>query len=261
MSPESETQTSTKTDSAQDNAEVILKGENHASREDHDEEIVLMRDGIDVLVLEGSEKDPEWGITEGWFQQAMAGMFYVMGPLYLSKDLLVEFAKFQDTDVFFTRESNAEILRNAPRLIRWFSAFLYFIMLPSSVIAGLVWEPVMGTVLLFASFAVPVLTIRIYNSKFSPGEKNRDRVMAGKIMKAVETNDSVLAIVGDDHADGVREALPEELDVEYHPSKSERLTVSRFWDFTVRGFQMFSLLFFLYLVILWAVVNFVLPLI
>jgi len=41
--------------------------------------------------------------------------------------------------------------------------------------------------------------------------------------------------------------------------KSEGLTVNGIWDFTVRGFQMFSLLFFLYLTILWTVVNFVLP--
>lgn len=259
MAARSEPHVSSDKDSTQDNAEVILKGENHASRADYEEEVELMQEGIDALVLEGSEEDPEWGLTEGWFQQALGGMFYVMKPLYLSKETLVEFAKFQDADVFFTRDSDAEVLRNAPRLIRWFSAFLYFIMLPSSVISGLIWGPVSGAGLLFASFAFPVLTIRIYNSKYSPGKKNRDRIMAGKIMEALETNDSVLAIVGHDHADGVSEVLPEELDVDYHPTKSGGLTISGIWDFTVRGFQMFSLLFFLYLVILWTVVNFVLP--
>lgn len=246
-------------ESNQNKAEVVLKGENHASRRDHKEELELMRKGIDALVLEGSEKTPDWSLTEGWFQQAMTGMFYVMGPLYLSKEALVEFARFQDADVFFTRESDAEVLRNSPRLVRWFSAFLYFIMLPSSVLVGLVGGSVQGASLLFASFGIPVLTIRIYNSRLNPGENNRDRQMAEIIQDALETNDSVLVVIGGRHVDGVKAALPGQLDIDYYPTKLGGLTVSGIWDFTVRGFQMLSLLFFLYLGILWIVVNFVLP--
>ena len=259
MSAKSEALNSSKREAEQDQNQVILKAENHASREDHEEELELMREGIEALVLEGSEKNPEWGITEGWFQQAIGGMFYVMGPLYISKEILAEFARFQDTDLYFTRESDAEVLRNAPRLVRWFSAFLYFIMLPSSVVVGLIWGPVQGASFLLASFGVPVLTIRIYNTRFNRGEKNRDELMAKNIQEALETNNSVMAIVGYAHADGVMDALPDDLDVDYHPTKSEGLTASGIWDFTVRGFQMFSLLFFLYLAILWTVVNFVLP--
>lgn len=260
MSAKSEALNPSKRESEQEQKQVVLKAENHASREDHEEELELMREEIDALILEGNEKDSEWGITEGWFQQAMAGMFYVMGPLYLSKEIIVEIARSQAADVFFTRESDAEVLRNAPRLVRWFSAFLYFIMLPGSVVAGLIWSPVQGAFLLFASFAIPVLTIRVYNTNFSQGEKNRDRLMAGTIMEALESSDSALAIVGADHADGVKAELPNDLDVDFHPPKSGGVTVSSIWDFTVRGFQMFSLLFFLYLAILWAVVNLVLPL-
>ena len=260
MSAKSEALNFSKRHSKQEQKQVVLKAENHASREDREEELELMREGIDALVLEGNENAAEWGITESWFQQAVAGMFYVMGPLYLSKEIIVEMARLQGAERFFTRESDAEVLRNAPRLVRWFSAFLYFIMLPSSVIVGLSQGTVAGATLLFASFAIPVLLIRIYNSDFAQGEKNRNRRMAGKIQEALETNDLVLAIVGADHADGVRDALPEYLDVDYHPTKSGGLTVSGIWDLMVRGFQMFSLLFFLYLAILWAVVNFVLPL-
>ena len=132
-------------------------------------------------------------------------------------------------------------------------------MLPSSVGVGLIWGPVQGASLLLASFGIPVLTIRIYNTRFNRGERNRDELMAKKIQEALETNDSVLAIVGHAHADGVMDALPDDLDVDHHPTQSEGLTASGIWDFTVRGFQMFSLLFFLYLAILWTVVNFVLP--
>lgn len=259
MSAESEARHHGKRESKQYLKQVVLKAENHASREDHEEELELMREGIEALVLEGSEKDPEWGITEGWFQQAIGGMFYVMGPLYISKEILVEFARLQDAEIYFTRQSDAEVLRNAPRLVRWFSAFLYFIMLPSSVGVGLVWGPVQGASLLLSSFGIPVLTIRIYNTWFNRRRKNRDELMAEKIQEALETNDSVLAIVGHAHADGVKNALRDDLDVDYHPTNSGGLTVSGLWDFTVRGFQMFSLLFFLYLAFLWTVVNFVLP--
>jgi hypothetical protein len=259
MSAKTEALSSGKREAKKDQKQVILKAENHASREDHEEELELMQEGIEALVLEGGENNPEWGITEGWFQQAIGGMFYVMGPLYISKESLVEFARFQDADLYFTRESDAEVLRNAPRLVRWLSAFLYFIMLPSSVGVGLIWGPVQGASLLLASFGIPVLTIRIYNTRFNRGERNRDELMAKKIQEALETNDSVLAIVGHAHADGVMDALPDDLDVDHHPTQSEGLTASGIWDFTVRGFQMFSLLFFLYLAILWIVVNFVLP--
>ena len=239
--------------------DVLLKAENHASRGDHEEELELMREGIDALVLEGSEKDPEWRITEGWFSNAMAGMFYIMGPLYLSKEIIVEIARFQNADVFFTRESDAEVLRNAPLVVRWFSAFLYYVMLPGSVVAGLIWSFFHGAFLLFASFVVPVMLIRFYNMKFSRGERNRDRLMAKKIQEASENNELVLAIVGANHADDVEDALPEDLDVEYHHTKSGKVTVSAIWDFIVRGFQMFSLLFFLYFVFFWVIVNLALP--
>jgi len=132
-------------------------------------------------------------------------------------------------------------------------------MLPSSVGVGLIWGPIQGASFLLVSFGIPVLTIRFYNTRFNRGKKNRDELMAQKIQKALEMNDSVLAIVGHAHADGVKDALPDDLDVDHHPTKSEGLTVNGIWDFTVRGFQMFSLLFFLYLTILWTVVNFVLP--
>lgn len=66
-----------------------------------------MKEGIDALVLEGTESTGDCGVTEGWFQQAIAGMFYILSPLYVSKEILVDFAKLQGADVYFTRESDA----------------------------------------------------------------------------------------------------------------------------------------------------------
>jgi hypothetical protein len=240
-------------------SEVILKGEYHSSQGDHLEELDLMQEGIDALVLEGNEGDAEYRATEGWFQQALAGMFYVLSPLYISKEILVRFAEYQDATVYFTRASDAEVLRNAPKLVRLFSAVLYFLLLPGSIIAGLLLGYLWGAGILFFSFALPVLFIRIYNSRFNTDERNRDRIMAQKIEEATDAHDTVLAVVGGAHADGVRDALPDNLDVEYHPPKKDGITTEGIWRNVRNGFQVFSLLFTLYLTILWGVLNLALP--
>jgi len=85
--------------------------------------------------------------------------------------------------------------------------------------------------------------------------------MAQKIEKATEAHQTVLAIVGDAHANGVIDALPEDLDVEYLPTKKSGLTTKELWRNVRNGFQVFSLLFTLYLVILWGVLNILLPVI
>ncbi|MFD1646014.1 hypothetical protein [Haloarchaeobius litoreus] len=240
---------------------VVLKGEFHSSQADHLEELDLMQEGIDALVLEGNEGDAEYRATEGWFQQAVAGMFYVLSPLYISKEILVRFAEYQNATVYFTRESDAEVLRNAPRLVRLFSAVLYFLLLPGSIIAGLLLGYLLGAGILFFSFALPVLFIRIYNSRFNITDRNRDRIMAQKIEEATDAHDTVLAVVGGAHADGVLDALPDNLDIEYHPPKKDGITTEGIWRNVRNGFQVFSLLLTLYLAILWSVLNLVLPVI
>jgi hypothetical protein len=242
-------------------SDVILKGEFHSSQGDHLEELDLMQEGIDALVLEGNKTDAEYRATEGWFQQAIAGMFYVLSPLYISKEILVRFAEYQDATVYFTRESDAEVLRNAPRLVRLFSAVLYFLLLPGSVISGLLLGYLWGAGILFFSFALPVLFIRIYNSRFNTAERNRDQIMAQKIEEAMDAHDTVLAVVGGAHADGVVDSLPSNLDVEYHPPKKDGITTEGIWRNVRNGFQVFSLLFTLYLTILWGVLNLALPVI
>lgn len=242
-------------------SDVILKGESHSSQADHLEELDLIQEGIDALVIEGNEGDAEYRATEGWFQQAIAGMFYVLSPFYISKEILVRFAEYQQAAVYFTRESDAEVLRNAPRLVRLFSAVLYFLLLPGSIIAGILKGYLWGTGILFISFVLPVLFIRVYNSRFNTAEQNRDRIIAQKIEEATDSHETVLAIVGGAHANGVIDALPDDLDVEYHTPVKSGITTKGLWRNVRNGFQVFSLLFTLYLVILWGVLNIVLPVI
>jgi hypothetical protein len=71
----------------------------------------------------------------------------------------------------------------------------------------------------------------------------------------------VLTIVGGAHADGVQDALPNDLVVEYHPPTKDGITTEGIWRNIRNGFQVFSLLFTLYLAILWGVLNLALPVI
>lgn len=246
-------------DSSTESESVVhLKGEIHSSRGDHDKERELMKEGIDALVLEGTENTGDYGVTEGWFQQAVAGMFYILSPLYVSKDILVDFAELQGADVYFTRESDAEVLRNAPFTMRVISASLYFLLLPSSVIVGLITgDYLAGAGFLAVSFSVPVLLLRWYNMEFRSGNQNRDEIMAQRIADAAEENDTVLAVVGAGHADGIIDALPKTLNVTYHPTEYGRASKEHLKEILIPLFQMFSLLLTLYLAILWIIVTLV----
>lgn len=237
--------------------EIHVKGEIHSSRGDHEEERKLMKAGVDALIMEGRESEGEYKMTESWFYQAKTGMFYIMSPLYVSKEIFVDFAKFQGADVYFTRESDAEVLRNAPFLVRAISAALYYLLLPISVAVGIATgDYFAGAGFLAISFAIPVLLLRWYNMKFRSKEKNRDQVMAGRITEAAEGNDSILTVVGDGHSHGVLDALPDEFDVTYHPPKYSRVSKEHLKDIAVPMFQMFSLLFTLYVMIMWIAMMF-----
>jgi hypothetical protein len=232
--------------------EIHIKGEMHSSRADHEEERELMKAGVDALVMEGQEGPGEYSVLEGWFYQAKTAMFYILSPLYMSKELFLDVAALQDADVYFTRESDAEVLRNAPVGVRALAAALYYLLVPASIVTGVATgNYVTGATVLALGFFVPVLLLRLYNMYVRGKGKNRDQLMAETITKAAAGNESVLAIVGASHADGVREALSDELDVTYHPPVYGRVSRGHLRDIAVPMFQMFSLLLTLYVVVLW----------
>lgn len=232
---------------------VHLKAELHSSRGDHQHELELFEQA-DALVLEGPEHDGEFRATEGWFEQALSGLFYILTPVYTSKQELVNLAELTDTPTYYTRDSDAEVLRNAPLALRGFSAGVYFLLLPFSILVGLVTNDyVAGASLLAFSFACPVLLLRWYNMRRSDSEHNRDEIMAERIAKAADQHQTVLAIVGSGHADGVSDALANEIETMVHPTEYGRASREHLTDIAVPLFQSFSLLFTLYLVLLWAI--------
>ena len=215
-----------------------------------------MREGVDALVVEGEEGQGDYRLSEVWFEQALSGMFYLLEPIYLSKDILLDLAKLQDAEIYYTRESDAAVLRNAPVSVRVISMTLYFLLLMSSVVVGLVTQDYLtGAAFLAASFFLPVLLIRYYNTSYNSGQKNRDRIMAETIQEAAQKHGTTLATVGAHHAEGIRDQLPSELDVEFHPPAYGRFSREHLAEILAPLFKTFSLLFTLYLVILWFSVN------
>lgn len=230
--------------------DVILKGEIHSSTGDLAEEEELMQEGIDALVLEQPAEDSDYRITEGWFQNALRGLFYVLSPVYVSKATLERLAQLQNADIHYTREEDAEILRNAPLSLRAFSALLFYILLPSSVLVGISTKShVFGSVFLLLSFFIPVFLLRVYNTNYNAGDRNRDRTMAKKIEKAAKVNNLVLAIVGRKHADGVKNHLSNDIDVRYVDPKYGQLSKNHLREVASPFFQMLCILFGLYVII------------
>lgn len=235
---------------------VHLKAEIHTSRGDHEEERELLRDGVDALVLEGQETEGDYRISEVWFEQALSGMFYLLSPVYLSKKLLVDLAMLQEAEIYYTRESDADILRNAPISVRVISMSLYFLLLLGSVTVGLLTGNYLrGAMVLAASFFLPVFLIRYYNSSFNSTDGNRDRIMADKITEAAQKHETVLAIVGAHHSEGICNHISEELKVKFHPPSYGRASRDHLSEILLPLFKTFSLLLTLYLAIMWFSVN------
>lgn len=194
---------------------VTLKKELHSSSGDLEEERELLKEGYEVLILEGSQSDPEYGLLPGWFTLAFELMFSTIGRVQQSKSILVDFAEVSDIDLKFTRESEAEILNNAPVLVRFISGSLFYLLFGISLLYGaLTGDYFRGALLLLFAAGLPLAIIRFYNMYARRGDENRDRIIANHIIDASESHESILVIVGAAHGDGVLQRLPDEFEIE-----------------------------------------------
>lgn len=55
--------------------DVVVKGELHSSMGDLEEDKELVKQGFDILVLEGQETESNYGWTDGWFQISLVAFF------------------------------------------------------------------------------------------------------------------------------------------------------------------------------------------
>lgn len=194
--------------------EVIIKGEIHTSRGDFEEERDLLVEGVDALVIEGQREQAEFGWLHGWFGVAMFIFEYLFARfLYTDHQTLVDIAEGQGAGVKFTRESNADILRNSHSLVVALAFALFYLLILLSVIFGLVMESqIYGAASLLGSGLAPLLLLRIHETVKT--DNNRDEKIADTIAEAANPDDRVVAVMGRQHAKNVPEYLPEDIDSE-----------------------------------------------
>lgn len=238
-------------------SEVILKGEIHSSKGDLDEEREIVKGGVDILILE--QEDPEmksaYGWFDGWFQWSVIIFFWFFESVYRSKMVLEDLADFQNADIKYTRETNAEMLDKASLWAKGLGASLFYIALLVAVGLGAASGPtisildIYGAGLLFLAVGLPPLIIRIHNMRSSTG--NRDQIIADKIARAAEDDARVVAIVGGAHLPGIRDALPDSLDPTVHRPVYGMCTGRHVKEIVPPLFKTALVLFSFYLLTVW----------
>lgn len=239
--------------------EVILKGELHSSNGDLAEEREIVKEGVDVLILE--QEDPEmvsnYGMLDGWFQLSVVLFFWFLETVYLSKTVLEDLADFQGADIQYTRETNSEMLDNASPWAKVLGAVLFYLFLLAGVGLGAASGPdismmdLYGAALLFLSVGLPPLVIRIHNMRHSSG--NRDQIIADKITTAAEGEKRVVAIVGAAHLPGIEAALPDDVDPTVHRPVYGMCSIQSVKEVLPPFFKTGLVLFSFYLLTIWAV--------
>ena len=237
-------------------ADVVLKGELHTSSADLDEAKELLLDGVDVLVLEGSESPlTSFDLSEGWFALSIAFLFWVLDSVYVSNSVLVDLANAQGTEVVYTRETDTAIADNVSFPVKAVAAAIFYLLLPASIWSGfLTGSQLFGAYLLFLGLVMPVGIVRAFDGRGR--DTNRDQYIANEIMGAIDRGDCVLAIVGAAHVSGVRDRLPDDdVRLEVRPPIYGVWSRAHLREIALPMFKAGLLLFSVYLLAVWIVVQ------
>lgn len=235
---------------------VLLKGELHSSDADLREEKALLGEDVDVLVLEGSPAGATNGSRGGWFAVSVALLAWILESLYHPVDPLVDLAAAYDVEVVYTRADDLAPFENAPPATKAVSAGLFYTLVPASLWVGFVTESdLVGSLLLFLGLVLPVLVVRIHETNRPDARRNRDQLIAESIAGAGDPGDLVLAIVGDDHLEGVERRLPATCDVEVLPPAHDVLSVEHLRGVGLPTLKAGFVVFSLYVLCAWVVVR------
>jgi hypothetical protein len=228
-------------------AEVIVKGEYHSSRGDHVHEREILTEGVDRLVLEGSEKEAKYGLFQQWYAFAMLLTDYLFFRIfYTDSSVLEDIAEAQNAEVIKTRESDAAILENTHIVVRIFAAVLFLVLFFGASLFGIAGVHLYGVSLLILSAMLPPLILRIHESTRS--SKSRNELMAGKISDAAQEGSRVVAVVGESHTDDVCDHLPEPIDPKREGPVYPWYTWRHFRDIAYPTFVFVSVLWVFYTV-------------
>lgn len=235
---------------------VILKGELHSSDADFREEKALLDEDVDVLVLEGSGSPAGHRRLDGWFSVSIALLTWILESLYHPMEPLVDLAAVQDVDVVYTRLDDAAPLANAPTTMKAISAGMFYTLVPASLWIGFAAESnLAGSLLLFLGLVLPVLVVRIYETNRPDAPMNRDQLIAETIEAAGEAGDVVLAVVGAGHLHEVERRLPATCDVSVRPPVYDVWSLRHVKSIGLPTLKAGFVLFSLYVLCVWIVVQ------
>lgn len=235
---------------------LILKGELHSSSADLAEEKAIVKAGVDALVLETRADTGSTRVGSEWLVLPIVMLSWILESSYMSKDVLVELTEVQDGDVYYTRETDLDMIENTPFPIKFLAAGIFYLLLPASVWTGfLTGNQLFGSILLLWALIIPVLLIRLYNMKRTEASLNRDQLIANTIADAANNHGTVLAVVGAGHLSGVKQRLPDELDPEIHPPQYSIWSKSHFKEILLPAFKASLIIFSLYVLVVWLSIN------
>jgi hypothetical protein len=231
-------------------SEIIIKGEVHASRGDFEEERNLLAEGVDTLVVEGSEDETEVSWLHGWFGIAMMIFEYLFASfLYTDHQTLVDIAEGQNADVVYTRESDAALIENSHKLVVGTAFVLFYLLIFVSAALGILGSQVAGAGTLLMAGLLPVLILRIYETRLA-GE-DRDEKIAEKIEDAAEDGGRIVAVMGNSHAKRVPDYLPEEIEPDVREPEYGFFSISMGRDLFVPAVRMTGMFAVVYPAFLW----------
>lgn len=235
---------------------VVLKGELHSSPADLEEEKDFLAEDVDALVLERGETTAAFGVADGWFYVSIALLTWLLENLYHPTEVLVDLATVQGIDVTYTRPDDLAPLGAATRPMQVLAASLFYLLVPGSLWIGfLTGDTLTGSLLLFLGLVLPVLAVRIYNTNRPDGPDNRDARIAETIVDAAGPSETVLAIVGARHVEGVERRLPDHVDVTVRPPAYGVWSLRHLRDVGLPTVKAGFVLFSLYVLSLWVVVR------
>jgi hypothetical protein len=226
-------------------ASPIIKGEYHSSRADLEDEREMLAEGIDALILEGSEERGGYGRLHGWFGIAMLIFEYLFARfLYADHTILEDIARGQGAEVIRTRKTDADILHNSHAIVVAIAFATFYGLICASVVWGLLFSETTGAALLVGAGVIPLLILRIHESWKDDG--NRDQKIAEQIIEANQKYDRVVVVVGQKHAEHIPDYLPDDMEYELKEPKHDTFSVPMMRDLAYPSLQLVATLGLVY---------------
>lgn len=230
--------------------EIVIKGEVHTSNADLKEEREILVDGVDHLVLEGQAEQAEYSLTQQWYAWIMIIFQYLFArQIYVDHTILRDIADAQNAEIEYTRETDLDVLNNSHLLVQLFAVTLFLLLLSYSVFIGMNGRVLAGAGWLFVSALLPLLALRIDESRKSEG--SRDEMIAEQITEAAREGGRVIAVVGNEHAKRIPEYLPDDLpDPDTRSPQYSFLSIPSLKELFYPGFVFFSVFYVFYTILL-----------